>query len=299
MRISLATCSELPEGDGDDALMAAALRERGHGVEWGLWDDDSIAWPGFDAVVVRSTWDYQRRRDEFLEWAAAVPRLFNPAEVLAWNTDKRYLAELDRDGIPVVATHIIPPGDGKSVASGVFTALGEGKTPDGEVVVKPSVSAGSKDTARFDLSQAGERERAERLLAEIHAGGRTAMVQPYLSSVDERGETALLYFGGELSHAIRKGPLLRPGEGPTEGFFAPETIEPRAATEAERALADSVVAAIAERFGKLLYARVDLILSEEGDPVVLEIELTEPSLFFAHADGAAERFASALESRLP
>lgn len=296
MRIGLATCAQLPEGDGDDALAAAALRELGHEVEWRLWDGAGAVWDTFDAVVVRSTWDYQRRRQEFLDWAASVPRLFNPAEVLAWNTEKTYLAELDASGLPVIETRFLPPGE--------FGALSALNSPDAEVapgaevVVKPSVSAGSKDTARFAVSDPVERQRAERLVADIHAGGRTAMVQPYLASVDVRGETALLYFDGAFSHAVRKGPLLRPGEGPTEGFFAAETIEPRRPTEAERELADRVVAAVAERFGVLLYARVDLILSELGEPVVLEVELTEPSLFFAHGDGAAERFASALTARL-
>lgn len=294
MRIALATCSELPEGDGDDALMAAALRQRRHEVEWRLWDEADADWDGYDAVVVRSTWDYQHRRREFLEWAAAVPRLLNPAEVLAWNTDKTYLAELDDEGLPVIETIFGNPRAGGAEFVGLFGA----DSPQAEVVVKPAVSAGSRDTARFDLSSEEERMRAQDLIGEIHRTDRTAMVQPYLASVDERGETALLYFDGELSHAIRKGPLLRPGEGPTEGFFAPETIEPREATAAERELGDRVVAAVGERFGTLLYARVDLILDPDGAPVVLEVELTEPSLFFAHGEGAAERFASALCARL-
>ncbi|HEY5977319.1 MAG TPA: hypothetical protein VIT85_05635 [Solirubrobacterales bacterium] len=290
MKIALATCSELPAGDADDALMAATLSARGHGVEWCLWDDAGIDWTGFDVVLIRSTWDYQRRRDEFLEWANGVPTLHNPAEVLAWNTDKAYLAELTELELPVVDTAFVPPG---SLVPDSAT-----KGPGGEVVVKPSVSAGSKDTARFGTADSFEMERARDLVAEIHASGRTAMVQPYLSSVDERGETALLYFGGELSHAIRKGALLRPGEGPTEGFFAPETIEPRRATAAERKVADRVLATVGERFGTLLYARVDLVLGAAGEPVVLEVELTEPSLFFQHSEGAAGRFADALDERL-
>jgi hypothetical protein len=164
--------------------------------------------------------------------------------------------------------------------------------------LKPSVSAGSKDTARFDLSRPAERERMQALLGEIHASGRTAMVQPYLASVDARGETALLYFDGAHSHAIRKGSLLRAGEGPTEGFFAPETIAPRAPSEAELELGARVLDEIAARFGPLLYARVDLVHDDAGAPVVLEVELTEPSLFFLHREGAAGRFADALEARL-
>lgn len=277
-------------GDADDALMVAVLEHEGHEVSWHLWDEAELDWGGFDVVVVRSTWDYQRRRDEFLRWAERVPVLRNPAPVLAWNTDKRYLAELGPEGIAAIETTYLPPGS--------LLPPGGNKEPDGlaagEVVIKPTVSAGSKDTARFDLSDPAAVARAEALTAEIHGGGRTAMVQPYISSVDEQGETALLYFGGEFSHAIGKGPLLRPGEGPTEGFFAPETVEPREATAAELALGAKVAKAIASRFGDLLYARVDLVAGDRGEPIVLEVELTEPSLFFAHSEGAARRFAQAL-----
>jgi len=294
MRVALATCDRLPAGDADDALAAAELAGRGHEVEWWPWDGSGVDWNRFGVVVVRSTWDYQHRRDEFLEWASRIAVILNPAEVLAWNTDKSYLAELTAAGLPVVETAFVPPG-------AALPEVGT-KEPDaerGEVVVKPSVSAGSKDTARFDLSDPAEAERARDLVAEIHASDRTAMVQPYLTSVDERGETALLYFGGEFSHAIRKGPLLRPAEGPTEGFFAPETIEPRTPSAAEREVADRVLAWAGARFGTPLYARVDLILGAAGDPVVLEVELTEPSLFFAHSEGAAARFADALAERIP
>jgi glutathione synthase/RimK-type ligase-like ATP-grasp enzyme len=294
MKIALATCSELPEGDADDALVAAALAAGDNSVVWRLWDDPEVDWSDFDAVVVRSTWDYQRRRDEFLAWAARIPALHNPASVLAWNTDKRYLAELQAAGIPAIETEF--------VERGAFVADSATKAPHlggaGEVVVKPTVSAGSKDTARFDLAELVEADRARELLRTIHESGRTAMVQPYVASVDDRGETALLYFDGAFSHAIRKGPLLRPGEGPTEGFFAPETIEPREPTAAERSLGDDVVGWVGERFGTLLYARVDVVEGADGEPLVLEVELTEPSLFFAHATGAAERFAGAVTDRL-
>jgi hypothetical protein len=262
--------------------MAAELEARGHRADWCLWDDETRDWSRFDLVLIRSTWDYQRRRDEFLAWAGALAVVRNPAAVLAWNTDKHYLAELGAGEIAVIETTFIAPGDTATLAG------------DGEIVVKPSVSAGSKDTARFALGDDAARRRAEALLAEIHSGGRTAMVQPYLGAIDHRGETSLLYFGGSFSHAIRKAPLLRPGEGPTEGFFAPETIEPRTPSVAEREAGDGVIAWVAERFGELLYARVDLVPGSDGAPVLLELELTEPSLFFAHSEGASARFAESL-----
>jgi O-ureido-D-serine cyclo-ligase len=125
------------------------------------------------------------------------------------------------------------------------------------------------------------------------------MLQPYLSSVDEHGETALMFFAGEFSHAIRKGPLLRRGDGPTDALFAAEDITPRAPGEAERALATATLAAVQHLLpgDPLLYARVDLIHDADGSPRLLELELAEPSLFFAHAPGSAARFAAAVIAR--
>jgi glutathione synthase/RimK-type ligase-like ATP-grasp enzyme len=266
--IGLATCAAFPEGDPDDAHLLAALPE----ARFAVWDDPGVDWAAFDLVVIRSTWDYQEQRDRFLEWVRSVPRIVNPPEVVEWNTDKRYLGELPG----AVPTTYLEPGE-------AFAA------PGGEYVVKPTVSAGSRHTARF---APGEEARAAALVASIHASGRTAMVQPYLRSVDELGETALLYFDGVYSHAIRKGPLLTPGADPTSEAFAPETIEPRDPPADERALADAIVA----RIGTLAYARVDVVRGGDG-PLVLELELTEPSLFFAQSGGAAERFAAAIRRR--
>jgi glutathione synthase/RimK-type ligase-like ATP-grasp enzyme len=265
--IALATCSYFPDGDPDDAHLAAALPE----ARFAVWDDPAVDWDAFGLVVIRSTWDYQEQRDRFLDWVRSVPRIINPPDVVEWNTDKRYLGELPH----AVPTEYVAPGD-------VFAA------PEGEYVVKPTVSAGSRHTARFGP---GEDERAAALVAEIHRGGRTAMVQPYVASIDELGETALLYFDGVYSHAAHKGPILRRGVEPTSEVFAAETIDTRDPPADERALADEIVA----RVGDLAYARVDVVRGPDG-PLVLELELTEPSLFFAQSDRAAERFAAAIRS---
>jgi glutathione synthase/RimK-type ligase-like ATP-grasp enzyme len=267
--IALATCSSFPAGDADDALLAAALPE----ARWAVWDDPAVDWAAFELVVIRSTWDYQERREEFLTWVRSVPRIINPPDVVEWNTDKRYLGEL----AGAVRTDYVAPGE-------AFHA------PAGEYVVKPSIGAGSRHTARF---APGEEARAAALVAEIHATGRTAMLQPYLTSVDELGETALLYFDGAYSHAASKGPILRRGVEPTSEVFAPETIEARDPRADERALADALVG----RFGDLAYARVDVVRGPDG-PLVLELELTEPSLFLLQGEGAAERLAAAIRSRL-
>jgi glutathione synthase/RimK-type ligase-like ATP-grasp enzyme len=286
--VALATCAELPEGDEDERLLPPALAARGIESRFVVWDDPAVDWAAFELVVVRSTWDYMVKRDAFMAWADGLPRVFNPAAVLRWNTDKRYLDDLAAAGLPVVPTAFVVPG---------------GPRPPlyGEVVVKPAVSGGSLDTGRF----APERHReAHEHLTKLQSEGRVAMLQPYLPSVDERGETALLYLGGAFSHAIRKGPILRRDGGPmgaddvVMGLFAAESISPREPAPAERAVADATLAYVRERFGPLLYARVDLVQDEEGAPRVLELELTEPSLFLGASDGAADRFAAAVAALL-
>ena len=274
---TIATHADMPDGSTDDRLLADALIAAGARVRLAVWNDLTVDWAESGRVVIRSTWDYQERHDEYLRWVRSVPRILNPPEVIEWNTDKRYLAAVPG----AVATSFLAPGD-------VFAA------PSGEYVVKPSVSAGSRDTARF---VPGDDDRAAALVARIHAGGRTALVQPYLHAVDDVGETALLYFDGAYSHAIRKGAILRRGAEPTTEVFAAETIEPRDAPPDERELADRVVAFVRERFGDLAYTRVDLVRGDDG-PQLLELELTEPSLFFQQGPDAPERFAAAIRSRL-
>lgn len=272
--VLLATCAEFPDGDVDDALLRAALADRGIDARWAVWDDPDVRWEEAGLVLLRSTWDYSRRYDAFVAWADRIPRLRNPASVVRWNTDKRYLADLDAAGVPTVPTRFLAPGEG-------------GDVPAGEIVVKPVVSAGSRDTARHPAgAAAAARDHVERL----HAAGRTAMVQPYVDRTDDLGETALVFLGGEFSHAIRKGPLLRPGEAPVRALFAPEEITPRASSLAERDVAAAALAAVPGDPADLFYARVDLLAGDDG-PCVLEVELTEPSLFFGHAPGAAARLA--------
>lgn len=282
--LALVTCSAVPTGDPDDAALPAALAAVGLSTTWATWDDASVDWAAYAAVVVRSTWDYPRRRHEFLAWARGLPvPLLNPADVVEWNTDKSYLHDLAADGLPVVPTTFAAPGEPLALPASA------------ELVVKPSVSAGSRDTARFT---AGEHDRAHALVAQIHASGRVAMAQPYLDAVDERGETALLFFGGSFSHAARKGPLLAPSGAPTDGLYAEEDIRPRRPTADELAVGRAAVAAVERRFGRVPYARVDLLADTAGAPILLELELVEPSLFLAHGDGAADRFAGAVRDAL-
>lgn len=284
----IASCAEAVGRDDDEPLLVAALAARGVTARAADWADPAVDWSA-DLVLVRSTWDYARRRAEFLAWAERVEQvatLLNPAAVLTWNTEKTYLRDLAAAGVPVVPTGWVGPGDDAVAAVAAWP---------GDVVVKPAVSAGARDTARFAPA---DRDAAVAHVRALVDGGRTAMVQPYLERLDGEGETGLVHLDGAYSHAFGKGALL--AAGPLgEGLFAEETITAREATDEQRALGDRVVAWAADRSGgPLLYARVDLVPGADGSPQVIELELTEPSLNLAVADGAADRFADAVVARL-
>ncbi|MEU4561515.1 hypothetical protein AB0F72_24290 [Actinoplanes sp. NPDC023936] len=287
-QVALVTCATFPDLWDDDHPLRDALRERGVVVEAVRWDDESADWSRYDLTVIRSPWDYVERRDAFVAWAQRVPRLVNPASIVEWNTDKVYLRDLSEAGIPTIPTEFVAPG-------ATWTPPSEG-----EWVVKPTISAGSQDTGRYALP-------AQLPLAEAHVrrlldAGRTVMIQPYLTAVDTAGETAVLCTpdaSGELtfSHAIRKGPMLT---GPADGTIQPgdEHISPRTPSAAELEVASKVLAAIPGGTKQLLYARVDLIPGPDGTPTLIELELTEPSLFLRTSPAAATRLADAIVSRL-
>ncbi len=284
--IALVTCGDLPDLEADDRLVIEPLRAAGRVAEPVVWDDPTIDWAGYDLAVLRSPWDYASRRDEFVAWASRVPRLANDAATVAWNTDKRYLAELAGAGVDVVHTDWVAPGSTWAPPAG------------GEWVVKPAISAGSLDTGRYDMADPEHRAHAAAHVRRLQRAGRLVMVQPYLSAVDTYGETALVFFGGRYSHAIRKGPMLEGPDLGTEGLYKPEEIVARQPTPAELERAEQVIAAIPASLPPTLYARVDLIPGPDGTPVLVELELTEPSLFLEHSEGAPERLADAILARL-
>ena len=281
-RVALVSSGRGLRVDPDLPIAQAALREAGFAVELVRWDDD-VDWPAYELAVVRSCWDYAWRREEFLGWAASVPRLRNDVALLRWNTDKTYLRDLERAGLPVVPT--------------VWDPAHAGELPDAEEwVVKPSISAGSRDTARW-----GTVADTLRHAAALTAAGRTAMVQPYLDSVDHAGETAMLFIGGRFSHAVRKGPLLKAGEGVRMDRDSRGNLRPVEPTAAQRTTARSVLESVGDLVAGAvapLYARIDLIDDADGRPVVLELELAEPSLFLPQAPDAAATLVRAVEAEL-
>ncbi|HEX7374906.1 MAG TPA: hypothetical protein VF277_08020 [Steroidobacteraceae bacterium] len=300
--IALVSAREALPLDEDMPLLVPALESLGARVDTPAWDDAAVDWARYDVAVLRSTWDYVERIDEFLAWAertSAATRLCNAPPVVRWNTDKHYLAHFERRGVAVVPTRFVEPGADADAEIAAFLAGGAGSLSAGAptdfdtFVVKPSIGAGSRDAARYRREDAGA--ALDHLRRLVTAEGRSAMLQPYLDRVDDVGETALLYFDGEYSHSIRKGPLLRVGTGLVAGLFAPEQITPREPDAAERKLATAACAALP--FATPLYVRVDLIRDQQGHPVVLEVEMTEPSVFLLQAPPAAQRFARAILRR--
>jgi hypothetical protein len=287
--VLLVTCAALPDGDEDGGVLFEALDRAGVEARWAAWTDPDVPWD--DALVVlRSTWDYTADRDAYLAWVRGLPRVANDASVVAWNTDKLYLRDLAAAGVPIVPTAFVTPGEAADLPG------------YGQFVVKPSVGAGSRGAGRFS---ADRDDAAQRHVAQLHDAGRVVLVQPYLDAVDTAGETALIYLDGTFSHAIMKGAMLPPGIAhPVQGWelYVDERIERRTPRAEELAVGAAAMAAIRDRFGAdQLYTRVDLLPSAHG-PVVIELELTEPSLFLQYGPlGAptqpADTFATAIADR--
>lgn len=291
MRVGLATCAALPSGDPDDAHLLSALERAGISYAWIDWNTteseslDNV----IDLLVVRSPWDYPEKHASFLSWLGSIKvPVHNAPTVVAWNSNKRYLLDLNAAGVPVVPTQILESPD----------QPWDVPSDSDEIVIKPAIGVGSMGARRFRLSElTAAREHAAGLIR----AGRPAMLQPYLPSVDAGSETALIHFDGVFSHSITKGPMLTDaGERPlVDDLYVMENIDYREASDSQLDVAQRALSAVpnAATLGPPLYARVDLVDDQAGDPVVLELELIEPSLFFSFDPEAADRFVEAICAR--
>ena len=273
-RLAYVTSTPLADDpDFDIPHAVPALEAAGWQVELARWDDPAVDWASYDVVVVRSPWDYADRRDAFLAWARladAASVLLNPYPVLEANTHKGYLRDLQEAGVPVVPTRWYAPGDAPTVAD-----------LHGRVVVKPAVSAGARDTILT-----ADRAEAEGHLAALLEAGRDAMVQPYLDAVDAEGEVSAVILGGVASHAVRKVPAL------TEGGHG-DASRDHPLTDDLIAAAEAVLDAAEPGWRGLVYARVDLV-RVDGVWTLMELELTEPTLFLDRDPEAPARLARAV-----
>jgi hypothetical protein len=288
--IVFAGCSALVGGDGDDADLVGALRQRGLHARWLSWDDPATL--DADLVILRATWDYTERLAEFLTWTNRVTNLLNAPRVVEWNSDKRYLLDLAAAGVPTVPSRFYAPDE----------TVGE--LPKGELVVKPAVGAGSVGAQRF-TDPGDARSHAQSL----QGTGRAVLVQPYDARISD-GETALVFLNGVQSHAFTKGPLLPPPGGKPamddSGTFAEEVLHPAEPDFELWDVGHAALAAAASAVGvepdEFLYARVDVIGGGD-DPRLLELELVEPSLGWrqlteSERDLAQREFALGVESAL-
>lgn len=283
--VAVATCVLLPEPDDDLAPLLEALRTGGLSAEALGWDDPQaeVRFTSARTTVLRSTWNYAEKPAEFLAWVdrvAASSTLHNGRATIRWNTHKSYLLDLAARGIPTVPTHLARRGETASLDR-ILRDRGWS-----EVVVKPAVSAGSRQTIRVGRASLDRGEAHLRSLA----AREDVLVQPYLGSVEGHGERAIVWIDGETTHAVRKSPRFL---GDAESVSA---AVPIAADEAE--LARRAVAAAIAATGPLLYARVDVARDDRGTPCLMELELVEPSLFFARSPAALDRYVAAVKRRL-
>lgn len=273
--LRIATCLILPEPDPDEEPLAAALAAGGFAARLVAWDDPDADWDAPIPTILRSTWNYPLAADAFTAWltrAAAAAPLWNPADIVRGNLRKRYLLELAARGVPVVPTTLVERGASHDLAA----------FADTRIVIKPEIGAGSLGTRKFAPGDPAAR-------AHLHAltSDGAALIQPYIDSVDGYGERSLVWIDGALSHAFRKTPRF---VGDNELVTGPFPI-----ADDERAVAEAALAPIADR---ILYGRVDLARDDAGRPMVMELELIEPSLYFARQPGSAERYVAALRRRL-
>jgi hypothetical protein len=277
--VALASSLVLPEPDADLPPLLEALRAEGLSAQALAWDDPDADFGAARLTLLRSTWNYSEQPARFLAWVdrvAARSALWNGREIVRWNVHKRYLLDLEAQGVPVVPTHLVPRGGSASLAD---LARDRGWS---EVVVKPAISAGSRATLRVTAGSP---------LGEAHlralASREDVLIQPYLASVEGHGERAIVWIDGELTHAVRKAPRFL---GDPESVSTAVPI-----AEDEGRLARQTVAAAP---GPLLYARIDLARDEHGALRLMELELIEPSLFFPQAPRALVRYVAAARARL-
>jgi hypothetical protein len=300
MRVAFVTTidQDAIHDDVDLPLQIVAFADSSIDLVQAPWEDRTIDWDSFDLVVVRSPWNYVDRLDEFRHWLDArrpMTTIHNPVSLIEWNIDKCYLADLAMHGVPVVPTAFVQSID--EFQSAIASAGSK------EIVVKPSVSAGSRLTGRFAV----EDPAAEELASQILAKGFAVMVQPFASHIDDHGEIGTVLFDGVVSHSFRKAALLAEGGALVGGEYREEITAIVAPDDvlAVVEVASTVATTIARESGwlaaneELLYGRYDVVLLDDGSPALLEAELFEPCFFLPTDSEAPRRFVDAVIRRLP
>ena len=279
--VGLATSAELRDLLPEDRPLAAAIEEAGVAAVPAVWSDPAVDWAAFDLVLVRTTWDYVARRDEFVAWAERVARetqLWNPAETIRWNTEKGYLRDLAERGAPVLPT-VWADGSQDSLEP-ILRAQGWD-----DAIVKPAVGSGARGMLRVAPGE------GEGHFAGLLARGEV-LVQPFLPAIVDHGELSVIWLDGMVSHAVRKRPAVGDIRTQPEYGGSAEAVDAGPAADAVTRVLDAVEV-------PLLYARIDLVPDAAGELRLIEMEAVEPRLFLDVAPGAAERVAAAVLERVP
>ncbi|WP_194949487.1 ATP-grasp domain-containing protein [Actinomyces trachealis] len=301
--VTLATSVDFPDLDADDRALPDALAERGIEPRVAVWNDPDVDWTEAGVVVLRSVRDYAKRRhyDAFRAWTRTVPRLLNHPDVVEWNSDKHYLLELEKRGVPTIPTMWLEPEQNlsKHQVHTRFPAFGD-------FVVKPAISSGGRGTGRYTAIDA--KSRAEAINDAVHhlGRGRTVMVQRYLEEVDRKGEVSLVYFNGVLSHAVEKAPMLHPSFRSTdEEDVHEEIVTAREPSEQEWLWGERVRKSIhglikgrSKRDIQLLFNRVDVVSDGRGGFYLMEVSLIDAGLYLSSAPAALDNFADAIAQRV-
>jgi hypothetical protein len=296
-RIALVTTDDpvLLEHEFDLEPLLAEFARRNIPAEAPVWHDAAVDWTRFDLIVMRSPWDYPQRTAEFLGWLDSLDprRVLNPPALIRWNFDKRYLLDLEAHGVSIVPT---------IVASSLAEVRAAAEKIGGRVVTKPTIGAGSWGA---HITHADDLKLPE-YVAEVLDAGKLVLVEPEIPEITAGGEHGLLFFDGEYSHAITKGPILAEDGGYLGGEYAEDitAVTPSAAEIELAAQCSRAIAEIAEERGFAsadattpLYARYDIVTGADG-PLVIEAELFEPSYFVGTAPGSVERVVDAIVGRL-
>lgn len=295
-RIALVTTDvpELLEHEFDLAPLLAEFARRGVSAEAPVWHDAAVDWNAFDLIVMRSPWDYSLRTVEFLAWLDALPagRVLNLPALIRWNLDKRYLLDLEARGVDIVPT---------TIAASLAEVRAAAERTCGRVVTKPNIAAGSWGA---HITSADD-PNLPAYVTEVLDAGKLVLVEPEIPQITSGGEHGLLFFGGEFSHAITKGPILAEDGGYRGGEYD-EVITPATPGDAEVEFAwrcSQAIARLAEERGwglgadaAPLYARYDIVTGDSG-PMLIEAELFEPSYFLETAPGSVERVVDAMLAR--
>lgn len=280
MRIALATAAHLPQLSEDDNILYIELLRRGFDVEPVVWDSGAN-WSVYNIVVIRSVWDYHLKHPQFLDWLAELDRIgarvYNSTPLARWNSDKHYMLDLEKRGVRITPTRVLDRGGEHSLA-GVIEGTGWKN-----VVVKPAIASTGFETWQFEMPVTSEHEtRFAKQVSEMDV-----LVQQFVPGI-RNGERSFVFIDGEFTHCVLKKSAGEDFRIHIEWGGTVECIDPSAALVA---WATSVLEAVEHPW---LYGRVDAVLNDAGEPVLMELEMLEPELFFAYDSNALDRFIEAI-----